>query len=198
MAILGAATGSGTSEGSPPLEGEQGRAPVARVAWADALTASRLPMAAAFVAVHDTRWRLAVLALSGATDLLDGFFARRFGGSRLGAFLDPVADKLFMAAAFGVVAFSRRLEWYEIVGVVLRDLVATVAFVVTYFTGQPAAIPARVGGKAVTVGQMLTVFAFLLGSPLLRPLAWATGAIAIYAIYDYSHVASRERRPLGG
>ena len=70
---------------------------------------------------------------AAASDLLDGQLARRFGSSSLGAVLDPVADKLFMASAFGVVAFSGRLEPYEILGVLLRDVVATIAFVATFF-----------------------------------------------------------------
>jgi phosphatidylglycerophosphate synthase len=141
-------------------------------------------------------WRVVILAVAAASDLLDGVLARRFGSSRLGAFLDPVADKLFMAAAFAVVAFSGRLEPYEIAGVLLRDAAATVAFIVTAVTGRPTSIPARLGGKAVTVAQCLTLAAFLAGSALLRPMAWATSAIALYAIWDYSKAARDARRPL--
>lgn len=161
---------------------------------ADVLSASRLPMAVAFLLVPDTRWRFAILAAAAGTDLLDGHIARRIGSSRLGAFLDPVADKLFMACAFGVVAFSGRLEPFEIVGVLIRDLVATIAFAITSFSGRPSSIPARIGGKAVTVGQCLTLAAFLLDSPYLRPMAWATAAVGLYAIWDYQHVAAKERR----
>jgi cardiolipin synthase len=178
-------------EGSPASGPEQART---RFTLADALTLLRLPLAVVFAVVPATGWRLAVLALAGATDLLDGFLARWLGGSRLGSFLDPVADKLFMATAFGVVAFSGRLDWYEVAGVLARDAVATIAFVVTAVSGRPSAIPARLGGKAVTTCQMLTLLAFVVGSPLLRPLAWATGAIALYAIWDYSRAASARRR----
>ncbi|MBL8977063.1 MAG: CDP-alcohol phosphatidyltransferase family protein [Gemmatimonadetes bacterium] len=164
---------------------------------ADALTLARLPLAAAFLLVPRADWRLVILAVAAATDLLDGFLARRIGSSRFGGFIDPVADKLFMLAAFIVVAASGALAWYEIGGVLIRDLVATIAFLVTLFSGRPMAIPARLGGKAVTVAQLLTLVAFLTGSPLLRPLAWATGAIALYAIWDYSQ-AGRARRPVGG
>jgi hypothetical protein len=44
---------------------------------------------------------------------------------------------------------------------------------------------------------VLTLVAFLLNSPLLRPMAWATGAIAIYAIWDYYRVAPRAERRVG-
>jgi hypothetical protein len=56
---------------------------------------------------------------------------------------------------------------------------------------QPFTTPARAGGKAVTVGQALTLCAWLLDSPLLRPLAWATAAMALYAIWDYGRLAVR-------
>jgi CDP-diacylglycerol---glycerol-3-phosphate 3-phosphatidyltransferase len=188
------------SQASPRGEGEQGHAspPGVRVSFADFLTLLRLPLAVVFVALPDALVRLAVLALAAATDLLDGFLARRFGSSRFGSFIDPVADKLFMASGFLVVLLSGRLAWYEIVGVLFRDLVATGAFVVTAISGRAMAIPARLGGKAVTVAQVLTLVAFVSGSPLIRPLAWATAAIALYAVWDYNQAASRAKRPVGG
>ncbi|HWA58986.1 MAG TPA: CDP-alcohol phosphatidyltransferase family protein [Gemmatimonadales bacterium] len=164
---------------------------------ADLLTLLRLPLALAFLLLDDPLERLVVLAIAAVTDLLDGAIARRIGSSRFGAFIDPVADKLFMLAAFIVVALSGRLAWYEIAGVLLRDLVATIAFLVTLFSGRAMAIPARLGGKAVTVAQLLTLVAFLTDSALLRPLAWATAAVALYAIWDYNAAAPRAKRPVG-
>ncbi len=184
-------------QGTARSGGEQGPPRRGGVTFADLLTLSRIPLAVLFLIVADPLVRLALLLVAAGTDLLDGFLARRFGGSRFGTFIDPVADKLFMLAAFVVVAMSGRLAWYEIAGVLLRDLVATVAFLVTMGSGRAMAIPARIGGKAVTVAQVLTLFAFLLDSPLLRPLAWATAAIALYAIADYSRVASTAKRSVG-
>jgi phosphatidylglycerophosphate synthase len=181
------------SEGSPPGRGEQVRS---GFTIADGFTAIRIPLAIAFVLVHDDDWRVVILVVASVSDLLDGYLARHFGSSSLGSFLDPVADKLFMAAAFGVVLFSDRLAWYEVAGVVSRDLVASVAFFYTALIGRPAAIPARLGGKAVTLGQFLTLLAFLTDSSLVRPVAWATAGIALYAIWDYSHTARSTRRPV--
>jgi phosphatidylglycerophosphate synthase len=182
------------SETSPRQKGDQGR-----IRWtpADLLSAIRIPLAVAFP-LASNRWRMVILAIAAASDLLDGPLARRFGSSALGSLIDPVADKLFMAAAFGVVAVSGRLAPYEIVGVLLRDIVATVAFVVTIYSHRPRSIPARAGGKAVTVAQVLTLVAFLTNSPLLQPLAWATAAIGLYAIWDYYRVAPAAERPVGG
>jgi cardiolipin synthase (CMP-forming) len=166
-----------------------------RAGWspADVLTVLRIPLAVAFLLVPDNGWRLVILAAAAASDFADGFVARRWGGSRLGVFLDPVADKLFMACAFTVVLLSGVLDPLEILGVLARDIAAAIAFLATVLLRRPASIPARLGGKVVTVGQLLTLLAFLLESPLLRPVAWATAAVALYAIWDYVRVAKDAR-----
>ncbi len=183
------------SEASPGPEGEQGRR--ARWTTADLLSVLRIPLAVAFVLVPSTGWRLSIVAAAAVSDLLDGPLARRLGSSVYGPVVDPIADKVFMAAAVGVVAFSGQLEWYEIVGVLIRDIVATVAFAATFLSNQPRAIPARLSGKAVTTAQILTLVAFLLNSPYLRPIAWATTLIAVFAIWDYQRVAPRAQRRVG-
>ena len=187
------------SQGTPRPEGEQGQPsrPRSGITLADVLTLARLPLALAFILLPQPIERLIVLAVAATTDLLDGAIARRIGSSRFGGFIDPVADKLFMLAAFVVVATSGALTWYEVAGVLLRDLVATIAFLATWTSGRPMAIPARLGGKAVTVAQLLTIVAFLTDSSLLRPLAWATAAIALYAIWDYNAAAPAPNEGLG-
>ena len=182
------------SEASPARKLEQDRA---RWTFADLLSLLRIPLAAAFVLVSDKNWRLWIVGMAALTDLLDGPVARRFRSSSFGPVLDPIADKVFMAGAVGVVAFSGKLEVYEIIGVLLRDIVATVAFAATLISHRPRAIPARSSGKAVTVAQVLTLVAFLLDSPYLRPIAWATTGIAVIAIWDYYRVAPRAQKRLG-
>jgi CDP-diacylglycerol---glycerol-3-phosphate 3-phosphatidyltransferase len=57
----------------------------------------------------------AAFALAGITDTLDGYYARKWGQtSRLGAFLDPVADKLIVAAAL-VLIVSRDPRWFVVI-----------------------------------------------------------------------------------
>src|SRR5258707_4169884 len=79
----------------------------------------------------------AAFALAGITDSLDGYYARKLGQtSRLGAFLDPVADKLIVAAAL-ILIVSRDPRWYvaiasiviigrEIAGSALREWMAAI------------------------------------------------------------------------
>lgn len=179
------------TEASPPSGSEQ-----ARPRWgiADFCSAVRIPLAVAFVLLPSVPARLVILVLAAVSDLLDGFLARRLGPSRLGVFVDPVADRLFMACGFGVVAFAGLLHWWEVAGVLLRDLVASIAFFITAGLGRASSIPARLGGKAVTLAQLLTLLAFLLAPEYLRPMAWATTATGLYAIWDYYRARRLQRR----
>jgi phosphatidylglycerophosphate synthase len=166
-------------------EGRQGKR---AFAWPDLVTIVRLPLAVVFLVADEAVVRASALAVAALSDLLDGHLARRFGGSRYGVALDPVADKLFMAAGFWVVLRSGLLNPFEIAAVLLRDIVALLAYLTTVVLGRPTTLPARAGGKAVTVCQILTLGAFLTGSDLVRPLAWATGGVSLYAIADYMRV----------
>jgi cardiolipin synthase len=161
------------------------------VTRADVVTALRLPLAVLFPFVHRPLWQLAIVGVVAATDFADGRLARRFGSSRVGAVLDPIADKAFMTAAFLTLASRGLLAWYELLGVLLRDILAVLGFVGTWVLRRPVALPARAGGKAVTVAQLLTLAALIGASPLGQPLAWATASIAVYATWDYGRAAAR-------
>ena len=165
-----------------------------RFAVADALTALRFPLAVLFPIVHSAGWQLAIVAVAAASDLGDGILARRFGSSRAGAVLDPVADKFFMAVAFVTVDRRGLLDWYELLGVLLRDILAVLGFVATWALRRPVALPARAGGKAVTIAQLLTLVAAIADWAYTRNLAWATAAIAVYALWDYGRTAAKKSK----
>jgi len=96
-----------------------------------------------------------------------------------------------MVVAFLTVARSGLLYPLEIVGVLARDIVAALGYVGAWLWRRPMALPARAGGKAVTVLQLLTLVACIVASPHVRPLAWATTAVGLYAIWDYGRAAAR-------
>ncbi len=77
-----------------------------------------------FIADGQYAWALGLFFVAGFSDGLDGFLARRFNWhTRLGALLDPVADKLLMAGTYVTLAWTGLIpEWLAAV-VVLRDLV---------------------------------------------------------------------------
>jgi len=113
---------------------------------------------------------LAVLAVSGLTDYLDGKLARRFNqASRLGQILDPVADRLYILAV--VVAFAIRdiIPVWLAVALPLRD-VLLIALVPLLRTRGYSALPVHFLGKAAT-------FCLLYAFPLLL-LGDGTGAVA--------------------
>jgi phosphatidylglycerophosphate synthase len=161
------------------------------VTTADIVTALRFPLAVLFPLVHSPAWQVGVVAAAAASDMADGFLARRVGESRAGAILDPIADKAFMSVAFVTIARRGLLSWYELIGVLLRDILAVLGFLATWLLRRPVALPARAGGKAVTIAQLLTLVAAIADSTYTRHLAWATAAIAVYAIWDYGRTAAR-------
>ncbi|HUL02291.1 MAG TPA: CDP-alcohol phosphatidyltransferase family protein [Gemmatimonadales bacterium] len=157
----------------------------------DALTGLRVPLAIVFPFLHRPAIQLGVVALAAASDVLDGILARRVGGSRMGVVLDPVADKVFMVSAFLTVGSRGVLPPLEVLGVLARDVVAVLGSLVRWTLHRPVALPARAGGKVVTVAQMTTLVAAVVLSPLVRPLAWATTAVGLYAIWDYARAITR-------
>src|SRR2546426_9462465 len=136
-------------------------------------------------------WQLAIIAAAAASDGGDGWLARRHGSSRAGAVLDPIADKFFMVVAFVTIARRGLLAWYEVLGVLLRDILAVLGFLATWLLRRPVALPARAGGKAVTIAQLLTLVAAIADWTYTRHLPWGTAALSVYAIWDYGHTARK-------
>ena len=76
---------------------------------------------------------LAVFALAASTDLLDGYVARRSGSqSRLGAFLDPIADKLLLTASFVTLTYLKLLPFWITAVVITRDVILVVGALLIY------------------------------------------------------------------
>lgn len=90
------------------------------------LTFFRLGMVPIFLGAFFLRWyavAFACFVLAGGTDLVDGYIARRLGqGSRLGAILDPIADKLLMAATFVSLASIHLVPWWFVGFMLFKDV----------------------------------------------------------------------------
>ncbi len=105
-------------------------------------------------------WALGVLALAALSDVVDGTVARVFHQeSELGIALDPIADKVLMAAAFILLAYRDVLPWWVTILVLSRDtaMILTallISLVAGYRPFRPTAF-----GKISTVFQVATVFA---------------------------------------
>jgi cardiolipin synthase len=113
-------------------------------------------------------WAFVVLALSAVTDYLDGMIARALGQiSRLGQLLDPLADRLYIAATLLGLAIRAIIPWWLVIVLLARDLVLAVVLALLKRRGITG-LPVHFLGKAAT-------FCLLWGLPLLLLGAGASG-----------------------
>ncbi len=135
--------------------------------WANRLTLSRLVLTIAFVITLNSAWaygRTAALILfiiAGVTDYLDGEIARHYGViTNFGKLMDPLVDKVMIAAAFiSLVPLKAVPTWAAII-VVARDFLITGLRLLASSNGQ--VLPAEQLGKHKTSWQITTVLFFLL------------------------------------
>src|SRR5512138_2111230 len=169
-----------------PARGEPPGDEASPLNLANGLTALRIVLAPVFLLlyVHGDRLRaLAAFAAAAATDVLDGLVARALRQrTRLGAFLDPIADKLLAACALVALAATGRLPWWLPVLVVTRDLaqLAGAALLGTIHRTVPVA-PTRIG-KYATVAVAATVVVALAGEFGAYTRAEAPPWIAAFAL----------------
>ncbi len=118
---------------------------------------------------HADGWAIVLLLVSGFTDYLDGKIARATGTiSRLGQLLDPLADRLYIAATLLGLAIRSIVPWWLVVLLLSRDLVLAVVLVLLKGRGITG-LPVHFLGKAAT-------FNLLYAFPLLLLGDGATGA----------------------
>jgi cardiolipin synthase len=130
-------------------------------------------------------WALIVFGVAGLTDLLDGLIARTFSSrTSLGAWLDPMADKLLIVATFVVLTLPglglvNKLPVWLTILIISRDLliVLTVA-VINLAIGRREFRPS-IYGKIATATYMFTCVTIMYFNYLQRPSAIV--AIGIYA-----------------
>lgn len=154
-------------------------------------------------------WALAVLMLSGVTDWLDGYLARKLNQtSKFGQVLDPVADRLYILAVVVGLAWRDIIPWWLAILLPARDLLLW-GLVPFLRTRGYHALPVHFLGKAATA-NLLYAFPLLLlgdGEGAIATLAqvfgwafaiWGTGlywwAGLLYAWQVRKLLADRDRR----
>lgn len=107
---------------------------------------------------------VAVLMVSGFTDWLDGFLARRWHKtSRLGQMLDPIADRLYILATLVGFAFRAIIPWWLVVVLVARDVLLACLVPVLRTRGYTS-LPVHFLGKAATFCLLYAFPLVLLGT----------------------------------
>ncbi len=108
-------------------------------------------------------WALGLLMVSGVTDFLDGYLARRLGQtSTLGQILDPVADRLYILAVVVGLALREVIPWWAALSLPLRDLLLW-GLVPLLRTRGYSALPVHFLGKAATFNLLYAFPLLLLG-----------------------------------
>jgi len=162
----------------------------------NAVSMSRVGLAAAFVAANTAGARVALLVAASLTDVLDGWLARRQNAvSRWGALLDPLADRAFVLSAAGALVASGGLSVVECVVLLFRDVMTAIGFIVARIIRwlRPVAFRSRPLGKGVTVLQLTALLAAILRPAVVTPLVAAVGVTSVAATVDYTVLLWRER-----
>lgn len=122
----------------------------------------------------DVGWALALFVVAGLSDAADGFIARTFDQrSELGAYLDPIADKLLLVSVFVVLGFMGELPLWLVVAVVSRDALIVAAVLLSSLIGKPVAMKPLAVSKANTaaqIGLVIVVLAELAFTQAFGPL----------------------------
>jgi phosphatidylglycerophosphate synthase len=162
----------------------------------NAVSLSRVVLAAGFVASTGATERLALVGVASLTDMLDGWLARRLGvTSRWGALIDPIADRIFVVAAVGTFVANGALSPLQAIALLLRDVMTVIGFCVAKSVTWLRAVTfrARPLGKLVTVLQLATLLALTVVPRAVPALVAAVGAAAVAATVDYTLLLWRER-----
>jgi CDP-diacylglycerol--glycerol-3-phosphate 3-phosphatidyltransferase len=134
--------------------------------WANRLTLSRLALTVLFVAALNSSWEYArtsaliIFLIAGLTDFIDGEVARRYGViTNFGKLMDPLVDKIMVAAAFISLVPLKAVPAWAATTVVARDFLITGLRMMA--TAKGRVLPAERLGKQKTSWQIITVIFFL-------------------------------------
>jgi cardiolipin synthase len=155
------------------------------------------------ISIHYGRYNVAlgVLIVAGLTDALDGLLARSLNQkTALGAYLDPIADKLLLSSSFVALALNGKIRWWLATLVLSRDVLLLTSAVVILVAVGYRPFPPSIFGKVTTALQILLVFTVLLAAvtewPLLRyvqmVLGYLVAAITVFSGFHYSIVVSHQ------
>jgi len=143
-------------------------------------------------------WALLTFAIAGITDGLDGLIARlTHQRTELGAYLDPIADKLLLFAAFVSLAIIEVIPSWLVVIVITRDVIILMGFLVMFLTGYHPKINPSLLSKTTTTFQILTILFVLMAwyFPAFKHLSmvavYGTAIITILSGIQYVYIGSR-------
>jgi cardiolipin synthase len=167
---------------------------------ANQLTILRMLLIPAFVILllyQHRGWALTVFLIAGLTDLLDGLIARATGQkTTLGAWLDPMADKLLLVTMFivltlpGIGSANRLPVWFTVL-VISRDVAIVLTVAVINLAVGPRTFRPSIFGKIATATYIVTGVVALyynylgVATPILTVFVYASLAITVVSAAHY-------------
>ena len=122
-----------------------------------------IPLFVIFIINKLFGWALITFAVAGITDGIDGMIARiTHKRTELGAYLDPIADKLLLIAAFVTLAIIEILPSWLAVIVITRDVIILVGFLVLLLINYRPKIRPSLVSKVTTGFQIATILLVLM------------------------------------
>ena len=188
--------------------------PWAYLSWPNRITLVRLLLVGPFVVLMQRQQEhsacrhvaLVIFAVMALSDVADGCLARRLNRkSRLGAILDPIADKTLITCAAVLLALPHssvlgaKLPHWVVVIIVGKELWVVVGFLVLFLlTGKVRVVPI-LAGKLCTASQLVMVSAVLIspdlnrlghgiGLHLAQVLWWVVAAMGLWAVVGYTRL----------
>ena len=190
------------------------------MSWPNRITLARIllivPFVMAMLNINEPPYRpwaryvaLVIFATAAISDAVDGYLARRLknGVTRLGTFLDPLADKLLITCSVlllsipGTAVTGMKLPDTVVVLIIGKDLYTTLGFIIIYLVTSEIKIVPVTLGKVSTALQLVMVVAILLSPDVMRvwegfavvvrALWWATGLAAVATVIIYTRNGSR-------
>lgn len=127
------------------------------------------------------RQALIIFVLAGVSDLADGLIARWWQQkSRLGSYLDPLADKLLMSASFVTLSIAHAIPSWLTVVVLSRDIILGLGALILKLADYPLVIRPSLAGKWTTTLQLVTVGLVLLAKAKLAHLPFPVLSVFFY------------------
>jgi CDP-diacylglycerol--glycerol-3-phosphate 3-phosphatidyltransferase len=165
-----------------------GPPPAFLAAIPNALSVVRLVLGLVFAAVPAS-WRLAVVAVAGVTEYLDGALSRLWHvSSATGRLLDPIADKVFVLAVLTTLVVEGRVSLPELLLIGSRDVMVLAGAAWAAARRGRAALtqmPPTMLGKLTTTGQIVFLLLILLGRGPVRFVFAVTVLLSVAAGLDY-------------
>ncbi|MDA1312109.1 MAG: CDP-diacylglycerol--glycerol-3-phosphate 3-phosphatidyltransferase [Acidobacteria bacterium] len=144
---------------------------------------------------------------AAVTDAIDGIVARRFNQkTRLGQYLDPIADKLLLSSCFVAQAVIGTIPWWVTIFVLLRDVMIIATALVVVLTTAVRSFPPSNFGKANTAVQIVTLLTVLLNNvwvafcppAVVEILIWLTAVTTVLSSAHYALATSQRLQEYHG